>query len=752
MNDKSVSIKQADSNSDFERAFFELAYDKLQGKLSNLVQFLVGFQLVDKSDNDTKAVGVFGFKGNNGQILFVPTFFLNGKIKDLDLLYSKNNNQMYPLNEDFAELFLKNDVTGLGSVSNQTKEEINKDVVNPNMRNIIWPPRTGRISYASVIEDTEKNKDTFEKSAELMSENKSTIPAPSLIDYIAKSDNVVKEAFYELMHKDAEFTDAVRKFYSDEQIADSLRVEPIVKEAKAKKLKVVDFDTGNFKDLSEHSKKEVATRGFSIIDNRLDQDVSELGIFKFREAFTNPTETGFYPYITEMGTIRYGLILAQTENLIVGFSHPKVIVIDLEAKRKGQAYECDSNKVFIKDQIKVKDLSSTISLLEEPAEALPGYEDYVLINERLQATEPFRIIENYKDSNGIRRIKVEPIWYNEAKLRVNYGEPTDCERMHSGAVVLVLTKKPGDRLEHRNKAVYVPKGFKLLKLYFQTSYYPDIDLSLPKAEIENKKKERDEERSRIRAGKPGAFSYLTAFLRENNTFPLTLHTNGSSYFLNVAGAKVTYDNPIEAKIAMVEELGLREKDAEFAMDNLIPNKKKTGFIKIAVTGDHTLNLYDETPEHNELGQPTYYGIPGIDMYNCNDGYTGNPVQQGLGVKPDTDGLNNTINEATQLAQSGQKEIFDTQTISALSKYTNTPDKITEYVPSFVGTLDKLGRLLFLAYSNTDDFEEIYGKDTLPELIELIKSVFKHLGEMIIFMKRKIPDLSINSNEQSKNDI
>ena len=742
-------IKISDGEKDFEQAFFSLAYTKLSDKLSNLIPFLVGFQLVKRAPNDSKAVGVFGFKSNNGQILFVPTFFINGKIKELEILYSRNNNQFYPLNEDFAELFLKDDVTGIGSTSKETKEEISKGMISPNMRNVIWPPRTGRISFAEAKDLEEHNPEVFTKTAESLLSKKTYKPAPSLIEFVKQADNDVKEAFWNLLNKNAEFTDAVRKFYSDENIADSLKVPPVIKEAKVSKLKIIDFDTAkDHNDLSEHTKKELVTKGFSIVDNRPDKDISELGIFKFKETFTNPTQTGFYPYITEIGTIRYGLIITGCEHLVDGYSHPKAIVIDLEAKRKGQAYECNTNKIFIKDQITVKDISKAINMLEEPAEALPSYDDYILINENLKATEPFRIIENYKDGSGIRRIKIEPVWYNETKPRSNSGEPDKCGASH---VVLVLTKKVGDKLEHRNHAIYIPKGYKLLKLHFGTSYYPSIDYTKSKDEVEKQKKEREEEQRKISEGKPGGFSYLSGLLRENNTFPVSLHTNGSDYFLNIGGAKASYENPIEAKIAMVTEVGLNEKTAEEALTGLIPNKKKTGYVKIAVTGDHTLDLQDEQPESNEFGQPTYYGVPWVDQYDGSDGYTKDPTEQGLGVKPDVNEVNKTVNQAVQLAQDGQKEIFDTQTIGTLAKYTNSNDKIIEYVPTLVSALDKLGRMLFLAYWDTEKFEEMYGIDEMPELIELVKSVFNNLGDLVIFMKRKLPNISINENEQSKND-
>jgi hypothetical protein len=420
----------------------------------------------------------------------------------------------------------------------------------------------------------------------------------------------------------------------------------------------------------------------------------------------------------------------------------------LDSKRKGQAYECNTNEIFTKGQITIKDFGSAMSLLEEPAESLPGYQDYILINENLKATEPFRIVENFKDSSGIRRIKVEPTWYSSSKLCD--GDPTPGGGTE---IVLVLTKKPGDKLEHRNKAIYVPRGFKLLKIHLSTSYYPDdINYDSPKEEREKQKSLIEVERGKIKEGVPGGLSFLISYLTAQNTFPLTVHTNGSDYFLNIAGAKVTYDTPLEAKIAMVTELGLKENDVDQVLDDLVPNIKKEGFVKISTMGDHTLNLQDEQPESNELGQPTYYGVPWVDIQNTDDGYQGDPVKQGLGVKPDESSLGQTINQAVQLAQNGQKEVFDTQAISALSKYTNSSDKVLSYVPNFVSTLDKLGRMLFLAYWDTDTFEESYGKDELPELIELVKSVFNNLGDLVIFLKRKVPDMTINNNEQSKNEL
>jgi len=100
-----------------------------------------------------------------------------------------------------------------------------------------------------------------------------------------------------------------------------------------------------------------------------------------------------------------------------------------------------------------------------------------------------------------------------------------------------------------------------------------------------------------------------------------------------------------------------------------------------------------------------------------------------------------------MAQSGQKEIFDTHMISTLAKYVSVSDKVTEYLPSMIEAMDRLGRILFLLHWETDKFKEMYGRSDLPELVELVTSVFKNIGDLVIFLKRRSPELSINMSDE-----
>ena len=746
-----MNLKVANQDTEFEQSFFQLAYEKLQAKLSNLLPFLVGFEIVNKSDDGTKALGVFGFKSNNGQIIYVPAFFVNGTVKGIDILYSKNNEQFYPLNEDFAELFLKNDSTGLGEASHESEKQINQSTQAVDLRDLVRPPRTGKVSYASVM------------------------------DFVEEGDELTKEAFQTLFSTNDEFMESVLRFYPVEKIAKALA--PKDKEEKEKPthpaLRVLALagggiagsisghyigqalaehlnktagvlsittisvkDLGESKDLEPAHKDSLLTKGYAIVDNRTKDQKSKFGLVKYPEKFTNPTNSGFYSYLTETGGLHNGLIITKPHRLDINFATDEAIIIDLDAKQDGQGYRTMLNDVYVRNHYTVKDYSEVHKKMTELAEAEPSFDEtYILLNERLVATQPFRITANFKDDTGLRKITVEPTnrgdgWDSNTvgtttlgrKLKGNFYQKN--AKPHS--INLVLTKRPGDALSYSNNEILIPKGFKLFSVKLRAPFmnYDDEDGSRA-------------ERERYYKGKPGGLGALNAALGETKVFPLSVRSNGSEYFVNIGATKKKYKNAISAKIALVTEIGLDEKVAEELVDSVPDMGRRAGYVKLAYTGDYTSQLQDPQPYSNELGQPTYDGMGQQDVAQGQEYYQGDPTRLGLGTMPQVQGLDSAVNRANQLAQAGQKEIFDTHSIATLAKYVSPGAKVQGYMPDFVSCLDKLGRMLFLVYWETEKFEEMYGRGELPELVELLTDVFKNLGDLVIFLKCKSPEISIN---------
>ena len=683
-------LKVATPDSDFEQSFFQLSYEKLQEKLYNLLPYLVGFEIVNKSDDGTKALGVFGFKSNNNQVIYVPAFFVNGTVKGIDILYSKNNEQFYPLNEDFAEMFLKDDATGIGDMSSESEKQINKGMAPVDMRDLIRPPHTGKVSYASVM------------------------------DFVENGDDMIKNAFLKLFSDDSRFMESVLRFYPIEKVAKVVAIKQKPKVLSVPSVSVVTpaMITQGF---DEKVKKKVMSKGFAIIDNRSDDKKSSFGLVKYPEKFSNPTDAGFYSYLTESGAIRYALILTHPFKLNPHFSTDEAIVMDLKS---GHSYRKPAKEIFIRNKYKVEDYSDVHSKMMEIAEAEPSFDQtYILINEKLKTSLPFRIRSNSKD-DGIRTIEIETTTYNSSvgtstsgrKLKGNFNTKPD----KFLTATLVLTKRPGDVLEYQDSKILVPKGFKLMNV--------DLAASDEKA---------------WRNGNPGTLDALKGALAERQVFPMTVRSNGSEYFVNIGTAKHKYPNAIKAKIALVLEAGLDEKIAEDLIDSVPDMGIKEGYIKLAYLGDYTPNLQDPSAYTNEFGQPTYDGVGSTEELPQDGQYQGDPMQQGLGTMPNVQGIDGAIGQASQLAQSGQKQIFDTHSIATLAKYVKPEAKVTNYMPDFISCLDKLGRMLFLVYWETDKFEELYGRSEIPELVELLTSVFKDLGDLVVFLKRKSPAISIN---------
>lgn len=704
-NVKTILEKIANSpDAEFEQSFFQLAYERLQEKLHNLLPFLVGFEIVNKNDEGTKALGVFGFKSNNGQMLFVPAFFVNGTVKGIDIIYSKNNEQFYPLNEDFAELFLKDEVTGLGDKSKENTNDINSKMSPINLQALIKPPKTASINHTS------------------------------LMDFVTDGDVHVKQAFFKFFSEDEKFCESVLRFYPLDKVAKALVLPQVKTVEREADIEVYKFGH-DLSSLPEDKKLEAINKGYTILDKRAEEQKSKIGLFKYTETFINPSESGFYSYITQRGNLRYSLVLVSPLPLREHFSNRESIVIDLDSSKQGRAYTVDHDKLFAKGKYQIKDFSTVHDMMQEPAEAKPSFsESYILINQNLKCTEPLRIVANYKTDEGVRIIEVEPDGYCVSKANNSYF--SDKPRKAGRLIKLILTKKTGDKLEYRGNTILVPKGFKLLNLNFKSSSSLFVGSNQTDKTVDD-----------YTANTPGTLNDLNAALRADSIFPFIVNSNGSEYFVSVGTKKKKYDNPMKAKIGMVVDFGVIEKDAEELIDSINYTSSKEGQIKLAYTGEQFFSLRDPQMYANALGQPTQDGENGYTQeMPRTEQYSNDPTSIGRAVMPEIEGTSAAIQNANQMAEAGQKQIFDTQSIATLSKYVSPQTKTMTYMPEFISCLDKLGRMLFLTHWETEKFEEMYGRSEMPDLVELLTNVFKNLGDLVIYLKRKSPELSINMAE------
>ena len=134
------------NETEFEQAFSSLAYAYLKDKAPRLLDFIVGFQLVDRNEDNTKAMGVFGFQVGD-QWLYAPVFFLNGDLKGHELLYLKNKDAFVPMKENWVNYLISRKPHVLGEGSSQNAFELGG--LMPNIERLSSSPGMGKMGYDS---------------------------------------------------------------------------------------------------------------------------------------------------------------------------------------------------------------------------------------------------------------------------------------------------------------------------------------------------------------------------------------------------------------------------------------------------------------------------------------------------------------------------------------------------------------------------------------------------------------------------
>lgn len=124
-------------DSTYESSLSTLARNVLQDKAPRLFEYEIGFQLMEKSDDGDKAVGVFGFQVGP-ETLYAPVIFNNGAVKGTELLWAKSLGQFIPMAEGWVNAYMRRRPTSVGSPI--TRERSREGVGYPDLIPIIRSP------------------------------------------------------------------------------------------------------------------------------------------------------------------------------------------------------------------------------------------------------------------------------------------------------------------------------------------------------------------------------------------------------------------------------------------------------------------------------------------------------------------------------------------------------------------------------------------------------------------------------------
>ena len=334
-------VKRAQEQPDevqFAQDFSNLAFQFIQDRAPALMQYIVGFEVVDRSDNGTRAVGIFGFK-IDGDYYYVPAFFLNSQVKGIDSILSKRTNSFVPLTEEWINFIINRKAKELGNEAPaaDTTRGDQSTFENPNFlflqRPTVGPLGGPRYSakYASAPDVPWKFAEAWDAmrfditqrcdgDPEFKKSLAGSICAMSGVrtpfkkeasspiqDYILKVGGPKAERTFlyslrsvKMANAAMEFYDSVKAFHVSDYPNHGRDCYMLRKQAqeiseKAPKVKITS-DAEN-----EDEAKEILEDGFTVRDTRPEEQKSDVIETDYEKNFQNPDKPGIYNVLVNGG-------------------------------------------------------------------------------------------------------------------------------------------------------------------------------------------------------------------------------------------------------------------------------------------------------------------------------------------------------------------------------------------------------------------------------------------------------------------
>ena len=756
----------------FEQDFSKLAYMFVQDRAAPLLKYILGFEVVNRDPDGSKAIGIFGFKIGK-EYYYVPAFFLNNQIKGVDMLFNKKTNMFVPLQEDWINHIVNRQTIELGGHVDGAK--VQRDFENPNFRFMAVPPlypnpsgETPKVAEADerpwslreawghmeaqLLEMIEKdagfqeayggficrltNQDLpFEKSAE----------GSSLVNWIQEQGGPrAMSAFLGALVGNVKFANAALSFYPD---VSSLYVSEFSKTAMALKTAAdIQVTTQVTEWVDGEAKKRLVRDGFTVVDNRPAASKSDVYDIDYERRFSNPDSSGVYQVLLKDGrTAKCWVFLPSIA------SRCKAAVVIEQGKSMWKLAEPEAIYVRGEAEDTLEDAYKTAIDISD----MEFNTEYVLIDDHGHSTNPICIESTIEDQGHRTRLRVR--WcHAEVQKRPMYGrdfstlrqperhkkfdKPEDDHTLQHEPVgldecqYLELADHRGTIRKSGDDTLVLPSNWKALKLYDE----------------QGSDKSYGERAAMKDAFQLGNLIDVGEAMNKNAFHKLTVASDdGREYYFrfddNFATRPMNYKH---AYVDLVSRFGMSIDDTETVLKEAAQNFKCRRTIKLA----QGVGVNMPSPREPTAATDPYTGIPSyITPYEQLQvgTLTGQPPkpnanQFGINIGGEAEMDVGAQNLAAQAGQAGQKQIFDHASIGGLSKLYDTGAVLDSYVPELMQSLDRLGRILFLYYWKNEDFAERYGSGDIAEMEDLIRSVFKSFGELVLKLRKK----SIDSDDAS----
>jgi len=836
----------------FEDDFGSLAYQFVQDRAPALVPYMLGFEVVDRNEDGSKAVGIFGYKVDD-DFYYIPAFFLNNQVRGVDMILNKKTNQFVPLTEKWIDYIVNKHSIRIGSPASN---EVRDTMRNPDLTFVQRPqtalgkiaedesPWTPMEAWMHIKEATARllsdkafqemlsgavSNGILEKSAEskYVKNFMEKVGGPECMSSFLKALHEVDFAnAYLSLYKDAE------AIFTDKLANASIHVGRMKKIAAAKpKVRIVDSAEGLVKssqdapatDVGEEDKpltveenaRQIVEHDFTIEDDRKDEEVSKVtddeALVDFEHRFNPPDGVGKYNFMMSDGMTREGVLLnavmspdcTKDSTFVVFEDDGNILAEACPRSMVTTEFEEDSvNDEYGDDIKKLYDKAVPMSDIEI------GMEDpkpYLFIDDKGNAAGPFGIKFVMSDGDHTRFgtggcYEATINTPNSAGLEPGYGfmDWDLSDRYHDedgrrkgpgfgncccapcescGSSDFITIGSFSGMPKKTSSGVIIPKDWKALKLKVVKRWAPYVeDEKTEDRMVREAKFQKEYEKFKSKYTFASAVDILDEMRSEGIERVKVASDGALGFTVKVDGAKRSH-GPLGYKAAAVDlvtRFGLRPRRAFSVLSKAASSGSVTLLVQIPSlmevekkAQDNLVNVAMPAPLEQIPSVDPYSGIPVyqspyVDMTQGQ--YTGVPGlppeggmtrginiggemerSMGQGEYPDehADSMEGALpidEEARRLAEeaaaAGQRHVFDQAAIGGLAKVYDTAGVVDSYIPDFMDTIDRLGRILFLFYWKHEDFNQRYGNDDMVQMEDQLRNVFKQMGELTLSLKEK----------------
>jgi hypothetical protein len=783
---------------DFERAFATLAHAELSQKAPGLMPYLIGFQVVEKNDDGSRAAGVFGFKVGE-QWYYGPVFWMNGKIRGYDLLYIVGQDLFVPLQEAWVNY-----------VTNRRPYVMGTGVLDKNLTQMgVMQPdftifRRSPLTKGACAKHFKGQYESWCHPAAMYlppsdEKYKGLDNRLNLTTMLTKFSAEHTEAVLKAMKGNIKFADAVYRFYQPHDLcllARGFSKPSLFKQAepanerlisskpgdKNTKVRVLygtnNIDPAETKQLTAKQREQLMQGDVAVDDKREAKERAE--VYKepeYEKVFQTPGISGTWKVMPRTGALIDALVSIHILPIGKAAVPPNAtLVVDLDSKQYALGFKQD---VIAKTQTDPMNWEKQYQSFR-PASSLGKGDIGALVNKDFVATQPFKVLKVTTDKDGSKVLCVavdstlngprnrfgvvkddlkpptQPELARTMERRDRVYSDSDSNGLCCGSIDggssedISYQYRTGDCYCDKSTAAWeAPYDSEAYKTKCQGHH---IKLSKKAVSISNVQ------------------DTLIAGIDDMRFIPFKVDKkvsdNGWGGWSNLdLGGQADMD--IQLRKLGMEKLSVSyDGDAEFQIFSpyektawlTYPNAMKKLIVDVGL-GEEDARILMKNARLKKRsgcmvkraagGLSTLLGMDPVSTYDSTYRANVQVPQNERAMIPSNapypnmqESMQPIVDQHAQsmasgAADQGQKEVFDLSILSSLIRSSgDTDSKIQDMLKDVILGNDRIGRILFLYYWHNDEFAERYGDKDLTELEDLLRETFKSVGDLVLFLKQK----------------